>query len=69
MKSVVGTIIIFIGLYILMMTGVFNFLAQDFIFPVIMGVIIALLIVAVFVLGVPKKIKKGEHHDKDTNLD
>lgn len=69
MKSVVGTIIIFIGLYILMMTGVFNFLAQDFIFPVIMGVIIALLIVAVFVLGVPKKNKKGEHHDKDTNLD
>ena len=69
MKSVIGTIIIFIGLYILGMTGVFNFFAQDFILPILSGVIVALLIVAVLILGVPNRNKKGENHDKDANLD
>ena len=69
MKSIIGTIIIFIGLYILVITGVFDFLSQDFIFPIILAVIAALLVAAVVILGVPSRTKKGENHDKDTNLD
>ena len=69
MKSVIGTIIIFIGLYILVVSGVFSFLSQDFIFPIIVGVIALLLFITVYFLGVPYLAKKGEKHDKDTHLD
>lgn len=69
MKSVITTIIMFIGLYILIATGVFDLLSQDFVFPVVVGIIIAMFIVLIVLLGVSNSKKKGVNDDKDTHLD
>ena len=69
MKSVITTIIMFIGLYILIATGVFDLLSQDFVLPIIVGFIVALFIVAIVILGVPNLNKKGVKNDKDKHLD
>ena len=67
MKSVIGTIIIFIGLYFTISNAivgdVLDFFAQKSFFIFAVGAIITMLCVAVVVLGLPGK-KKGGHHEK-----
>lgn len=69
MKSVITTIIMFIGLYVLMKTRIFEFLSQDFVFPVIVGLIVAMLIITLVALGVQSSKKRGVKDDKDKHLD
>lgn len=69
MKSVITTIIMFIGLYILITTGVFDLLSQDFVLPVVVGLIVAMFIVIVVALSVSNSKKRGVKDDKDKHLD
>lgn len=70
MKSVMGTIIIFIGLSIIIYSGILGFLAQESVFIFAVSAIVVMLIIAVVVLGSPFK-KRGDYHDdkKDKHLD
>lgn len=71
MKSVIGTIIVFILLYLFISNAVIgdvlNFFAQKSFSIFAVGSVVAMLIVSVIVLGFPKK--KGGHHEKDKHLD
>ena len=66
MKSVIGTIIIFIGLYVIITNDVLSFFAQKSVTIFAISAIAVMLIVAVLVLGLPFSKKKGGHHDKDS---
>ena len=65
MKSVIGTIIMFIALYVVITNDVLSFFAQKSVTVFAVGAIAIMLIVAVLVLGLPFSKKKGGHHDKD----
>lgn len=68
MRSVFGTIIIFIALYIILYFDIFGFLAQSWVLYTAIGLVFVMLILALFILGLPGK-KKGGHNDKkDTDL-
>lgn len=69
MKSVITTIIMFIGLYILIVSGVFDLLSQDFIFPVVVGLIVVMFVVMLIILSVSRLKMKGVKDDKDKHLD
>lgn len=64
MKSIIGTIIIFISLYIMLSTGIFRFFAQESITIFALTAIFIMFIVALIVLGIPHFKKKGESNDK-----
>lgn len=66
MKSVIGTIIVFIGLYVVITSDILSFFASDSVFIFAIGAIAVMLIVAVLVLGLPFSKKKGGHHDEDS---
>ncbi|MBR1374329.1 hypothetical protein IJ556_07785 [bacterium] len=63
MKSVIGTIVIFIGIYVIVRNDILAFFAQDSFFIFALCSIVIMLIVAVTVLGLPKFGKRGEHDD------
>ncbi len=59
MKSVLGMIVVFIGLYIIIYSDILSFFAQKW-FLVFAGVcVIASLAAAAIMLGLPFKKKKG----------
>lgn len=64
MKSVASMIVVFIGLYIIIYSDVFSFFAQTSVTLLAIFSIIALLVLAVFVLGTPKIKKGGESNGK-----
>jgi hypothetical protein len=59
MKSVIGVFFIFIISSAILMSGVVDFLAQESLFYVLLGIIVFLFIVAFFILGLPFKKKLG----------
>lgn len=69
MKSVITTIIMFIGLYVVIKTGIFDLLSQDFVFPIVVGLIVAMFIVMAVILSVSNSKKRGVKNDKDKHLD
>jgi len=64
MKSIIGTFMIFLVLYIMLTTGVFRFLAQESVTVFALSAIFIMLAVAFIVLGAPNFKKKGESDDK-----
>jgi len=64
MKSVIGTIIIFIGVYVIVTSDILSFFAQKSFTVFAIGSVVTMLIIAFIVLGLPKKTKGG-HHEKD----
>lgn len=64
MKSVAGMILVFIGLYIILYGDVFSFFAQSSVTYFAIGSIFILLILALFVLGLPKIKNGGGSNDK-----
>ncbi len=67
MRSVIGTIIIFIGIYVVMANDILSFFAQKSTLIFAVCAVIFMLIIAMLVLGLPHK-KGGENHDKDNHL-
>lgn len=66
MKSVIGMFVIFFGIYIVIANDMLSFFAQKSVFMFAVFAIIVMLIVAVFVLGLPKiQIKGGNQNDED----
>lgn len=68
MRSVFGTIIIFIALYIILYFDIFGFLAQSWVLYTTIGLVVLMLVLALFVLGLPGKKKGGHKNEKDTDL-
>ena len=66
MKSVIGMFVIFFGIYIVIANDMLSFFAQKSVFIFAVFAIIVMMIVAVFVLGLPKiQIKGGNQNDED----
>lgn len=65
MKSVIGMFIVFIGLYIVIVNDMLSFFAQKSVFVFAVSAIIVMLIIAVYVLGLPKIQLKGGHQDDE----
>lgn len=74
MKSVISTIVIFIGLYIIVCSGIMNFLAQKYVFYIALGSVIIMLLLAVALLGTPfskpfiKLKRRGDDHEKNNDI-
>lgn len=71
MKSVIGTIIMFLVLYVVISNDMLSFFAQDSVLIFAIGSIVVLLIVAVCVLGLPslESLKGGYHEESDKHHD
>lgn len=63
MKSVIGMIVVFIGVGIILYLDVFNLFAQSWMFISSLVLVAIMLLIAVFVLGLPLKKNKGGKHD------
>ncbi len=63
MKSVLGMIVVFIGLYIILYSDIFGFFAQKGIIIFAGITVIASLLAAIFAFGLPFKKKKGKNHE------
>jgi hypothetical protein len=59
MKSVIGIFFIFIVSGAILMSGVVDFLAQESLFHILLGIIALLFIIAFFILGFPFRKKRG----------
>ncbi len=74
MKSVISTIVIFIGLYIIVSSGMMDFLAQNYVFYIALGSVIIALLAAVALIGTPfskpfiKIKRRGDDHDQNTDI-
>jgi len=66
MKSVIGMFIIFVGLYIVIVNDMLGFFAQKSFLMFAVSAIVVMMVVAFFVLGLPKKMKGG-HQDDENN--
>lgn len=64
MKSVAGMIIVFIGLYIIVYSDVFGFFAKSSMTIFAISSVVVMLILAVFLLGLPRIGKRGGDNDK-----
>lgn len=64
MKSVIITIIMFAGLYVIISSDVLSFLGQKSVLYFSIGAVFCMLLTAVIVLGIPLKKKKGGKNDK-----
>ncbi len=64
MKSILGTIIIFFGIYIILYFDIFGFFAQTWVFYIALGLALFMLLLAFVVLRKPLK-KKGGQNDKN----
>ena len=70
MKSVIGMFVIFFGIYIVVANDMLSFFAQKSVFIFAVFAIIVMMIVAVFVLGLPKiQLKRGHQDDEDKPQD
>jgi len=65
MKSVIGMFIIFVGLYIVIVNDMLSFFAQKSFLIFAVLAICVMMVVALFVLGLPKKTKGGHQNDED----
>ncbi|MBO5039002.1 MAG: hypothetical protein J6C85_06085 [Alphaproteobacteria bacterium] len=65
MKSVIITIIMFAGLYVIINSDVLSFLGQKNVLYFSIGAVVCMLLTAVIVLGIPLKKKKGGNNDKN----
>ncbi len=63
MKSVLGMIVVFIGLYIILSSDILSFFAQKWFMIFAVVAVIASLLAALFVFGLPFMKKKGENHE------
>lgn len=59
MKSVLGMIVVFIGLYIIIYSDIFGFFAQKWVIIFAGTTVVASLIAAIFAFGLPFTHKKG----------
>jgi len=66
MKSIIGTIIMFIAIYVIVTSNVLSFFAQKSFTVFAIGSVVFMLVVALVVLGLPKK--KGGNHDDENKL-
>ena len=64
MKSIIGTIIMFIAIYVVVTSNVLSFFAQKSFSIFAISSVVVMLIVAVIVLGIPG-LKKGVKHDDE----
>jgi len=67
MRSIIGTIIMFIAIYVIVTSNILSFFAQKSFTIFAISSVVVMLIVAVIVLGVPSR-KKGEDHDDENKL-
>lgn len=65
MKSVIITIIMFAGLYVIISSDVLSFLGQKNVLYFSIGAVLCMLLTAVIVLGIPHKGKGGKDDKKD----
>lgn len=63
MKSVIGTVVAFIGVYIIIENGILSFFAQKPVIIIALGLVFLMLIIAAAVLGIPHKKKGGGGHE------
>lgn len=74
MKSVISTIVIFIGLYIIVSSGIMDLLVQKWLLYIAVGSVITILLLAVALIGTPfskpfiKIKRRGDDHDKSTDI-
>lgn len=74
MKSVISTIVIFIGLYIIVSSGIIDLLAQKWLLYIAVGSVIIVLLAAVALIGTPfskpliKFKRRGDDHDENTDI-
>ena len=68
MRSVIGTIIIFIGIYVVVANDILSFFTRKSTLIFAVCAVIFMLIIAVLVLGFPRMKKGGENHDEDSHL-
>lgn len=73
MKSVFGTIVAFIGVYIIVSSGILNFFARESVFYILLALAFLMLGLAAALLGTPfsKPLikRRGDDNDKDTRPD
>lgn len=69
MKSIIGTIIMFIAVYVIVTSNILSFFAQDSFTIFAISAVVIMLIVAIIVLGLPGKKRGGYHEEKDKHLD
>lgn len=65
MKSVLGMILVFIGVYIVIYFDIFGFFAQKWFLIFSLSSIVIMLIIALIVLGSPLKRERGGQDDKN----
>ena len=65
MKSVIITIIMFAGLYVIISSDILGFLGQKNVLYFSIAAVFCMLLTALIVLGVPQK-KKGGKNDKSS---
>lgn len=74
MKSVISTIVIFVGLYIIVSSGIMDLLAQKWLLYIAIGSVIIVLLTAVALIGTPfskpliKFKGRGDDHDENTDI-
>ena len=69
MKSVLGMIVVFIGLYIVVYFDIFGFFAQKWFLIFSGAAAVIMLCIALAVLGAPFNRKRGGNDEKDIHLD
>jgi hypothetical protein len=63
MKSVIGMIVVFVGVGIILYLDVFSLFAQSWMFSISLIWVAIMLLIAVFTFGLPLKKKKGGNHE------
>lgn len=70
MKSVLSMIVVFIGVYIIVISGILNFFARESVFYTLLAVAFLMILLAAALLGTPfsKPLikRRGDDDDKDT---
>ena len=69
MKSVIGMIVVFIGLYIVIYFDIFGFFAQKWFLYLSGTMVVISLLAALIVFGSPFTRKRGGQDDKNIHLD
>lgn len=74
MKSVISTIVIFIGLYIIVSSGIMDLLVQKWLLYIAVGSVVAVLLLTVALIGTPfskpfiNLKRRGDDHDENTDI-
>lgn len=69
MKSVLGMIVVFIGVYIVVYFDIFGFFAQKWVLIFSLTAVVVSLLAALVVFGTPFTRKRGGQDDKNIHLD